>query len=129
MTTLDEGRRRRQQQMKLPTTTGLVARALDTSEPRLNDLIRRRKIDPPPPIVSGRRVWELEHLLEAAESLGLLTDDLRTMLSLAPAEAPGEARRPQGAGAPGSKAAGELRRSCAPSTDRGCPSRQEIPRG
>lgn len=63
--------------MNYPTTTGAAARALDTSEPRLNDLIRRRKIDPPPPVVSGRRLWGATHLLQAAEQLGVPLEDLR----------------------------------------------------
>ncbi|MCP4036595.1 MAG: hypothetical protein GY733_06635 [bacterium] len=57
--------------MKTPTTTGVAARILDTSEPRLNDLIRRRKVDPPPPVISGRRVWGEEHIRQAAQALGI----------------------------------------------------------
>ena len=63
--------------MKIPITSGQVARLLDTTEPRLNDLIRRRRIDPAPPVVSGRRFWEREHIQQAAEHLGLSPERIR----------------------------------------------------
>lgn len=67
--------------MALPLLTGEVARALGTTEPRLNNLIRRGRIAPPPPLRSGRRLWYREHLLQAAEAIGVLTDELRARLS------------------------------------------------
>jgi hypothetical protein len=57
--------------MNMPTSTGEAARLLGVSEPQLNDLVRRRKIEPAPPIVSGRRLWQRSHLAQAAEALGL----------------------------------------------------------
>lgn len=57
--------------MHFPASTGQVARHLGVPEPRLNDLIRRGKIDPPPPVSSGRRLWSREHLEQAAKVLGL----------------------------------------------------------
>lgn len=57
--------------MNYPRTTGQAARLLDTSEPRLNDLVRRRRIDPAPPVASGRRLWEREHIEQAAKVLGI----------------------------------------------------------
>lgn len=60
--------------MLTPASTGVVATQLGTSEPRLNDLIRRQKIDPPP-VVAGRRLWSTEHVEQAAEVLGVLTTD------------------------------------------------------
>lgn len=67
--------------MKQYLTSGEVARALNTSEPRLNSLIRRGRVEPVPPIHSGRRLWDREHILQAAEVLGVVTDELRAQLS------------------------------------------------
>ena len=53
---------------------------LGTTEPRLNGLVRRGKIDPAPPVVSGRRLWGREHLLQAARALGVPTDELQRRL-------------------------------------------------
>ena len=66
--------------MDYPTSTGTGARAICTTEPRLNNLIRRGKIRPEPPIRDGRRLWYRDHLLQAAEALGLLTAELRAAL-------------------------------------------------
>ena len=67
--------------MKIPITSGQVASLLDTTEPRLNDLIRRRRIDPPPPVVSGRRLWGPDHIRQAAEQLGLPPQRIREVTS------------------------------------------------
>lgn len=66
--------------MHTPTGTGKGARAIGATEPQLNDLIRRGKVRPEPPIIAGRRIWQREHLLQAAEALGVLTDELRAKL-------------------------------------------------
>jgi hypothetical protein len=47
----------------------------------LAETVRRGHVTPPPPILAGRRLWSLEHLLQAAEALDLLTDDLRATLA------------------------------------------------
>lgn len=57
--------------MEKSLSTGSVARELGVTEPRLNDLVRRGKIAPPPPVVAGRRQWEPAHIREAAGLLGL----------------------------------------------------------
>lgn len=62
-------------------STGQVAQFLNTSEPRLNELIRRRKVDPAPPVVVGRRQWHHDHIAQAAEALGVLTPDLNAQLA------------------------------------------------
>ena len=62
--------------MRQPKTTGRVAQDLGVVEPRLNDLVRRGKINPPPPVVAGRRFWDRSHILQAARHLGLLTEEL-----------------------------------------------------
>lgn len=49
-----------------PITTGTVARLLGVPEPRLQDLLRRGKIHPAPPVQSGRRLWEPHHISAAA---------------------------------------------------------------
>ncbi len=63
--------------MQYPISTGQGARLLGTTEPRLAETVRRGKIRPEPKQVAGRRLWEREQLLQAAEYLGLLTDTLR----------------------------------------------------
>lgn len=55
----------------IPASTGVAARILGVSEPRLNDLIRRGKVQPPPHVIGGRRLWTRPTLLAAAEALGL----------------------------------------------------------
>lgn len=67
--------------MHFPLLTGEAGRAIGATEPELNDLIRRRKVDPAPPIRSGRRLWHREHLVQAATALGVLTDQLRGELA------------------------------------------------
>ena len=62
-------------------STGEAARAIGTTEPRLNGLIRRGAINPAPPLVAGRRLWSFEHLLQAARLFDLLPDELRERLS------------------------------------------------
>ena len=66
--------------MHHPRTTGQAAQLLDSTEPRLADLVRKGKIRPEPMILAGRRQWEPVHILKAAEYLGCLTDDLRRRL-------------------------------------------------
>lgn len=56
--------------MHTPTNSGAVAALVQTTEPVLNDQIRRGKIVPPPPVVAGRRQWDLHHILQAARQLG-----------------------------------------------------------
>lgn len=67
--------------MKFPISTGQAAELLDTTEPKLAEEVRRRRVAPAPAIFAGRRLWMPEHLLQAAENLGLLTDELREKLS------------------------------------------------
>jgi len=55
--------------MNRQLTTGEVARTLATTEPRLNDLIRRGKITPAPVVLVGRRAWEETHIRQAAKVL------------------------------------------------------------
>ena len=57
--------------MQFPISTGLAAKALSTTEPALNALIRRGKISPAPPVVLGRRQWSEKHLRAAAHVLGV----------------------------------------------------------
>ena len=56
--------------MKIPITTGGVARLLNSTEPQLGELVRRGKINPPPAVAAGRRLWSLDHLRQAAIALG-----------------------------------------------------------
>ena len=66
--------------MTFPVSTGHAARLLGVPEPRLNDVVRRGRVRPEPPIVAGRRLWGPEHLLQAARALDVLTDELREAL-------------------------------------------------
>jgi DNA-binding transcriptional MerR regulator len=50
-------------------STGEAASLLGTSERRLNDLIRRGKIEPVPPVRAGRRAWLEDDLQRAEQSL------------------------------------------------------------
>lgn len=66
--------------MQFPMFTGDAARFVKTTEPQLSEAVRRGKVSPRPRILAGRRLWEREQLLQAADYLGLLTDDLRAAL-------------------------------------------------
>jgi hypothetical protein len=66
--------------MRHPLYTGQAASVVRTTEPILNDLIRRGRITPSPAVIGGRRHWNEDQILQAAECLGLLTDDLRRRL-------------------------------------------------
>jgi hypothetical protein len=68
-----------------PLTTGAVARLLQTTEPRVAETVRRGHISPEPVVVAGRRLWTTEQVRQAAEALGLLTDELRAKLARRPA--------------------------------------------
>jgi hypothetical protein len=61
----------RQEAMSTHYYSGQVAHLLHTTEPALNDLIRRRKLDPVPEVVAGRRLWNRDHILQAAKRLGV----------------------------------------------------------
>tara|TARA_R110002096_G_scaffold433694_1_gene653077 strand:- start:183 stop:410 length:228 start_codon:yes stop_codon:yes gene_type:complete len=64
-----------------PLTTGTVAKLLHTTEPRVAETVRRGKVTPPPTILAGRRLWLPDQIVQAAEALGLLTDELRDHLT------------------------------------------------
>lgn len=72
--------------MRFPASTGHVAETLGTTEPKINDLIRRGKVNPGPPVFAGRRLWNAEHVLQAAEALGILNDGLAEALRQAELE-------------------------------------------
>jgi hypothetical protein len=72
--------------MKYPLSTGEAARVLETTEPRLAETVRRRKVAPEPPIVAGRRLWGPSHLLQAAVALGVLTDEIRARVEAVEAQ-------------------------------------------
>jgi len=61
--------------MKHPRSTGQAAQFLNSTEPQLAELVRSGKIHPAPEVLAGRRLWEPEHILQAAEALGV---NLRT---------------------------------------------------
>ncbi len=67
--------------MKYPISTGQAAAVLGTTEPKLSEEVRRGRVRPRPTVFAGRRLWGPEHLFQAAENLGLLTDELREKLS------------------------------------------------
>lgn len=67
--------------MRYPTSTGRAARVLNTTEPRLAELVRRGKIAPEPQVVAGRRLWQRDHILKAAEHLGVSAEALTARLA------------------------------------------------
>ena len=56
--------------MDTPVSSGIAARLLGTTEPRLNGLIRHGKISPLPDLIAGRRAWGALHIAQAAKLLG-----------------------------------------------------------
>lgn len=68
--------------MRYPLSTGQAAQFIRTTEPRLAETVRRGKVRPAPAVVAGRRLWEREHLVQAATYLDLLTEDLRRDLGV-----------------------------------------------
>lgn len=67
-------------------STGQAADLVGATEPRLNELVRRRLIDPAPCIVAGRRQWSIAQILRAAELLGLGDEECRVRLSIQEAQ-------------------------------------------
>ena len=63
-----------------PLTTGAVARLLNSTEPRVAETVRRGRVEPPPNIVAGRRLWSIDQVLQAAEALGVDQDVVRERL-------------------------------------------------
>lgn len=61
-------------------TTGELARLLDTTEPRLGELVRRGHIEPRPQVVSGRRLWTRRQARQAAAALGFDDDQIRQLV-------------------------------------------------
>lgn len=70
--------------MNYPIPTGLAAQVLGTTEPKLAETVRRGRVQPPPPIQAGRRLWSRDHLLQAADALGVAAPDLDARLSTDP---------------------------------------------
>jgi hypothetical protein len=64
----------------LPMTTGSATSLLKVTESQLTETVRRGLVQPPPPILAGRRLWHRPHLLQAAQALNILTDELRAQL-------------------------------------------------
>ena len=62
-------------------TSGQAADLLRETEPKLNRLIRNRRLTEQPPIVSGRRQWTVTHILEAARLLGASEPDVLARIS------------------------------------------------
>ncbi len=54
---------------KYPLTTGEAARMLGTTEPELAETVRRGHVNPVPLIMSGRRLWMEDHVVQAREAL------------------------------------------------------------
>ena len=69
--------------MRFPCSTGEAARLIGATEPHIAETIRRGKVAPEPPVLAGRRLWGPDHLLQAADALDLLTDELRAQLEAA----------------------------------------------
>ena len=65
---------RHQTAMQDMKSTGEAATLLGVTETRLNDLVRRGKINPAPRLFAGRRAWEEVHVRQAARALGINPD-------------------------------------------------------
>ena len=63
--------------MKNLLSTGQAANLLGTTEPRLSEVVRRKKVAPAPWVVAGRRLWSAQDLAQAAEALGVLTPAIK----------------------------------------------------
>jgi hypothetical protein len=68
--------------VKLPLSTGQVARLLRSTEPKLSNLVRCGLIQPSPEVLAGRRQWYAAHIFQAAKALGVLTPDLEARLAV-----------------------------------------------
>ena len=68
------------QRLTFPLSTGKGAVLIGVTEPQLAETVRRGKVKPPPPLLAGRRLWAREHLLQAAEALGVWTVELEKEL-------------------------------------------------
>lgn len=60
-----------------PMTTGDAAKMLGTTEPQLAETVRRGHVDPPPPILAGRRLWAAQHIAQARAALKAQDDRRR----------------------------------------------------
>ena len=80
--------RRWRRHLQYRRSTGQAADFLGTTEPKLSEEVRHGRVTPPPEVFAGRRMWGPEHLLQAAENLGLLTDEIREKLSQEAGEVP-----------------------------------------
>jgi len=76
------GQRRMSNTPRFPLSTGQAAHLLNLTEPQLAETVRRGKVDPPPPVRAGRRLWTRDNILQAAAALGILTDELRARLEV-----------------------------------------------
>ena len=73
-------------QLKFPAFSAQVRDFLGLRDDKqLGELVRTRRVSPPPRVVCGRRLWEPDHVRQAACELGVLTPDRRRVLELAEA--------------------------------------------
>ena len=66
--------------MRYPLSTGEAARLLGATEPQLSEVVRRGGIKPEPRVLAGRRMWERDHILQAAKALDLDQEQVRSQL-------------------------------------------------
>ena len=52
-------------------STGQVAKLLGSTEPKVAETVRRGYVFPAPEVISGRRVWGIESVEQAALALGV----------------------------------------------------------
>lgn len=67
--------------MDIRLFSGQAAIVLESTEPALNHLVRKRRIEPLPPVVGGRRQWSEEHILAAARLLNIPESLVRARLA------------------------------------------------
>ena len=62
--------------MRYPLSTGAAARLAGSTEPRFAEAVRRGTVRPAPRVVAGRRLWEPDHIRQAARHPGIPTGGL-----------------------------------------------------
>ncbi len=66
--------------MEFPLSTGHAASVIGSTEPKLSEEVRRGRITPRPRVFAGRRLWHRDQVVQAAQNLGLFTQELAERL-------------------------------------------------
>lgn len=69
--------------MSITVSTGQAAQVIGVTEPQLNLLVRKRRLSSIPLVAAGRRMWQEEHVREAAKLLDVLTPKIDRAITAA----------------------------------------------